>query len=432
MEISALGFQPKSQTEPLTVGQEASLKILLEGNATLTGKIINGVSKFPLEDAVIQIAGTEIKTQSDDDGLFQIANLPGGPQTIHIQAAGFPEKDQNVELSAEQSTDATVALTGAGIVSGVILQANNQQPISGAKAELIGTGQSVESDREGIFVIKQVPTGKSTLEVSANGFAGQRSDLIVEVKERPVRVLLLGAGILSGTITSAGDNKPIAAATVGIEGTQLSARTDQSGRFSLPSIPAGPVKVTISATGYRTAKFDKVVESGKQTLLDATLEGGAVLAGVVIDGTTDKPVPNAEVLISVFPNPLRTDEAGAFKVEGVKAGPAQITVNASGLKSQTVTKTLEASQDNKFEIKLAGDAKLRGTLTDGLTGKPIANAEVKVIDTLLTGKTNAEGRLEVDGLRSGPAKVEVSAKGYPAASFSETLAPEKSRNPSGV
>lgn len=429
VEISAVGYQSKSQTEALTVGQEASLKILVEGNATLTGKVINSVSKVPLDDVVIQVAGTEIQTHSDDDGLFQIEDLPGGKHAVHIQAAGFPEKDQDVELTAEQTADVTFALTGEGIVSGVILQANNEQPISGAKAELVGTGQSGETDGDGVFVIKQVPTGKGMLELSADGFSSQRKDLIVELKERPVRLLLLGAGILTGTITSKGDDKPIASATVQIDGTQHAARSDSSGRYSLPSIPAGPVKVVISAAGYRTAKFDIVVESGKQTLLDAKLEGGAVLAGVVIDGTTDKPVPNAEVLVSAFPNPLRTDDAGVFKVEGVKAGAAQITVNATGLKSQTVSKMLEEGQETKIEIKLIGDAKLRGTITDGLTGKPVANAEVQILETLLSGKTNADGQFEVDGLRSGPTKAEVLAKGYPSASFSESVASGKVTEP---
>lgn len=426
IEISASGFQPEKQKEALTVGEETQLKILLTGNATLTGLVINdkgemGGKKVPLDDVEIQVVGTNLKGRSDDEGTFTIQDLPSGTHQIHVVAAGFPEKEVAVELSPEKTSEVTVPLVGQGIVSGKVLQANNEQPISGATVELVGSGQSAESDGDGVFVIKEVPTGPGELAVSAQGFATNRADLIVEEKERSQRILLYGAGILSGTVLSDGDNEPIEGAKVAIDGKRLSTTTDSDGRFSLPSIPAGNVRVLISATGYRTAKIDKEVSSGRTTQLKARLEGGAVLAGKVIDGTTNKPVANAEVLASVVNSPLITDEAGLFKAEGVKAGSAKITANASGFKSKVVTITLKPGEDSVVEIKLLGDAKLRGTLIDQVTRQPIANAELKIADTILTTKTNADGAFLFDGPRSGPAKIEINAKGYPSQSFPEKL-----------
>ncbi len=426
LEILAAGFQPKSQTESLKVGEETALKIHLEGNAAIAGKIIDGVSKIPLKRAKIQIEGTEIQSQADDDGKFHIEGLPQGGQTLHVLMAGFPAKDQQVELTAENTTDVTVPLTGQGMLSGVVLQANNEQPLSGTKVELMGTGHSAVSNGEGVFVIRQVPTGKGELKFSAPGFAGKRLELIVEVNEHSQRILLLGAGILAGTVSSKSDGKPIPGATVRIEGAGVSAFTNKDGQFSLPSTPVGPVTVIVSAPGYRTVKYDKFIETGGPTLLEAQLEGGAALAGTVIDGTTGKPFPNAEIEVSTYPKPLRTDEAGMFKVEGAKAGPTTITVKATGMKPEKVTITLEPSKESKQEIKLMGDAELQGTLTDGLTGKPISQADLKIADTILTGKTDAEGSFKIGGLRSGqtkPANIEVSAKGYSPASFSQKLNP---------
>ena len=53
---------------------------------------------------------------------------------------------------------------------------------------------------------------------------------------------MLGGAILSGIVYSGSDNKPIAGATVQIEGNGASAQTNPSGRFSLPGIPSGIVQ----------------------------------------------------------------------------------------------------------------------------------------------------------------------------------------------
>ncbi len=423
IQIAAVGYHPKTQTETLTVGEETSLKIPLDGNASLTGRIINGMGeKVPVEDAVIQVVGTDLQEKSNHKGEFRIEGLPGGGRQIHVSAAGFPEKDLDVKLTAEKAETVTLELIGEAILAGQILQANNEKPISGAKAEVIGTGQSAEADADGWFVIKNLPAGKGELEVTAEGFATHRGDiLLAEGKERSERVLLLGAGILTGTVLSASDNKPIPGATVQIEGTRLSAQTDPSGRFSLPGIPSGTVRVKVSAAGYLTAKLDRALQTGKQTNVEVKLEGGAVLAGVVTDGTTNRPLPNAQVEVEAYPNPLRTDDAGAFKIEGVKAGSAKITVKANGLKTETVTKTLKSGEETQVEIQLVGDAKLAGTLSDGLTGHPIADAEIQILDTVLKGKTDDGGKFEINGPKSGSAKIEVAATGYPSQTFSQKL-----------
>ena len=138
-----------------------------------------------------------------------------------------------------------------------------------------------------------------------------------------------------------------------------------------------------------------------------------MLAGVVIDATTNRPLPNAEVVW--FRRPLQSANRRRRGLQGrraLKAGPATIKVKAGGLKSETVTKTLKSGEETKVEIKLLGDAKLAGTLNDGLTGLPIADADVQIEETVLKGKTGKDGRFEISGPRSGPAKIEVAAKGY--------------------
>ncbi len=211
-----------------------------------------------------------------------------------------------------------------------------------------------------------------------------------------------------------------------IEGNRQSAQTDPSGRFSLGGIPSGTVRILVSAPGYLTAKLDRKLPTGKQTVIDVTLEGGASLAGVVIDGTTNRPLANAEVRVSGSSSAFRTDDSGAFKAGGLKAGPVTITANADGLKSKTATVTLETGKETKAELVLLGEAKLAGTLTDAVFGTPIAEALLQIVDTALKATTDKEGRFEIAGPRSGPAKIEVAAKGYPNTNFTQDLKPDTS------
>src|SRR5215212_8271963 len=61
-------------------------------------------------------------------------------------------------------------------------------------------------------------------------------------------------GIVSGTVTKAGDKAPVAGATVlatnTTNGIQLSATSQDDGTFVLPSLPAGTYDVSVQLGGF--------------------------------------------------------------------------------------------------------------------------------------------------------------------------------------
>ena len=117
------------------------------------------------------------------------------------------------------------------------------------------------------------------------------------VKRPPGPALQLGT--ISGTVTAAETNAPLARATVGVVGTRLSAETDPTGRYSLSSVPVGTHRLRARMLGYAPADTSVVVEEGKETVLDLQLKAQAIeLEAVVAVGYGEKKRENLTGAVS--------------------------------------------------------------------------------------------------------------------------------------
>ena len=86
-------------------------------------------------------------------------------------------------------------------------------------------------------------------------------------------------GIVSGTVTKAADNAPVAGATVlatnTTNGIQLSATSQDDGSFVLPSLPAGTYDVSVQLGGFRPFRQQGVAVAANGTVrLAAALAAG--------------------------------------------------------------------------------------------------------------------------------------------------------------
>ena len=69
--------------------------------AVLQGIVVDAGTKEVIEDAIIQIEGTELKTTTDEDGEFYIDTIIPATYTIRIIAFGYKEYEQsNIVLNS--------------------------------------------------------------------------------------------------------------------------------------------------------------------------------------------------------------------------------------------------------------------------------------------------------------------------------------------
>lgn len=79
-------------------------------------------------------------------------------------------------------------------------------------------------------------------------------------------------GTISGKVTNGSDN-PIAGAEVVVDGTTLSATTDENGDYTIADVPVGSYTVTASAEGYEPAsQVDIEVTEDETSTVDFALE----------------------------------------------------------------------------------------------------------------------------------------------------------------
>ncbi len=78
---------------------------------------------------------------------------------------------------------------------------------------------------------------------------------------------------VKGTVTDKISEKPLAGASVNIEGTPLTALTNAAGEFIINGVSIGRIKLNISFVGYGAASIPEVlVTAGKEVVMDIALE----------------------------------------------------------------------------------------------------------------------------------------------------------------
>lgn len=88
-----------------------------------------------------------------------------------------------------------------------------------------------------------------------------------------VSTLLAQQGTIKGQVSSTKSNAPLEFATVRVQGTAVGAKTDSEGRFVIPGVKPGFVRLVVSMIGYETTTSSEIQVVGNQTsFIDITLD----------------------------------------------------------------------------------------------------------------------------------------------------------------
>ncbi|MEX0844095.1 MAG: TonB-dependent receptor [Balneolaceae bacterium] len=91
---------------------------------------------------------------------------------------------------------------GTGIIRGVIIEAETNEPLFGANAIIVGTSQGAAADLDGNFIIRAVPEGQHMLRVSYLGYQTIEVSVTVSAgEETEVEFILRPAGVQGDEVT---------------------------------------------------------------------------------------------------------------------------------------------------------------------------------------------------------------------------------------
>ncbi len=250
---------------------------------------------------------------------------------------------------------------------------------------------------------------------------------------------------VSGTVLEAGvlEDKPIAGAWVVINGS-APAYTDGSGRFTVnvPVTETGgqtiQVAISVAKHGYmarliedRFIRTDAPTEIGEIYLVPAP--NTSSLKGRVIDKTTGRGVPNAEVIFfSDLTLRVRTAADGSFLLSGITPSSGTFPVQVrhpdfltifdlqTGRNSQNVTVRSGDENVNIVTLELyplGTPALIAGQVVNAETLEPIAGATVTLGGKQAT--TDAEGKFSIPNAPTGQQTLRVEHPSF--LTFSESL-----------
>jgi hypothetical protein len=326
----------------------------------------------------------------------------------------------------EGGSSVEVALSRGGFLGGVVLS-ETRQPMPGAEVSLggagawgrgFGGGESAATDASGRFRFDHLSPGRYTLTASVPGQSTEPVEAVLvggESKE-DLTLVLTGGATIRGVVSGLSDSllAGVSVSASGQKGYWASARAGADGRFELTGAPAGTISLRATAGDFlgastRSANGSVTIAEGqREAEAEIVFEGNGALSGRVTRG--GQPVADARVYVGSGSGGTggsgRTDESGAYRVEGLDAGDYNVNVQPGNGGGRAVSKKVridgEASLD--FELPMAS---LSGLVVDGSTKQPLADASVTAaLDGNATGRpgyatTDSNGRFSVEDVEPG-------------------------------
>jgi subtilisin family serine protease len=267
-------------------------------------------------------------TQSYSAGAFDIGNNIAGFSSRGPSAFGGTLKPNiaapGVGVRSSVPTNSYASFSGTSMAS---------PHVAGTVALIWSAAPAIERDIDATRTLLDT-TAVDTSDLTCGGTAADNNvwgegklDAFAAVSAAPIG----DTGTLTGMVTDASDNTPIAGATVHASGPfERTTMTNAAGVYSL-TLPVGTYDVTASAFGFESlTEPGVVITDGGTTTQDFALTpaDSHPVSGFVRDGSGN-PLANATVTILNTPiPPATTDANGAYSFPSVPEGEYDVQATA--------------------------------------------------------------------------------------------------------
>ncbi|MFJ3985948.1 MFS transporter [Streptomyces fungicidicus] len=299
----------------------------------------------------------------------EAARVADEPVPAGVVAATTAAPDASGAAVAQRLA-ATATATGSGepgaSASGSVpvhghVRGADSAPVPQAAVTLISLGgrqlgRSV-AQADGAYALDAPGAGSYVLIASADGHQPQASTVVVNGEPLAHDILLSGTSGLTGLVRSARTGLPVPDAMVivtDVRGDLLATgSTGEQGEFSFTELVPGTVTVAVNAAGYRPRALPVEVGGSGVTRVEADLETGARLRGVI--RAPHGPLADARVtLVDAAGNvagTATTGADGAYAFADLDGG--EYTVIATGYPPVATALTVTGGGADDHDIELA-------------------------------------------------------------------------------
>lgn len=312
----------------------------------------------------IFIKEVALKTNSANDASAA-AEAPAAEAVEAPANAAAPVSRATAPVARASSVDtleAPVATLQGTAVHGVVRGAEGA-PVARAAVTLISLagrqlGRSV-AQADGSYGLDAPGSGSYVLIASADGFQPQASTVVVGDESLSYDILLSGTSGLAGIVRTAETAAPVEGAMVivtDVRGDVLATgKSGETGEFTFGELVPGSVTVAVNAAGFRPLALPVEIGGQGVTRIEAALQSGALVQGVVRAGSGRRPLPDARVtLVDAAGNVVATSttgDDGAYAFADLDAG--EYSVIATGYPPVAGALTVAGRGVDGHDIELA-------------------------------------------------------------------------------
>jgi protocatechuate 3,4-dioxygenase beta subunit len=416
----------------------------LKRGGSLSGRVIESARGAPVANASVSWRASgggagfgfrfgpdaQQQTTSDADGRFGFDSLPEGKITLEASHPDYV--DGSLEVDPEKQSAVEISLGTGGSLAGTVVGSDGRMPAAGAQVLLdtqgesgrLGGNETTTADGSGAFLFDHLQAGRYQLVAQGNAGTSAPKEVVLSDNQRADGIVLQTA---TGTLLRGSVSGLPASALAGVRIFASSssysdgATTDAGGRFTIPNVPSGVLRVTAS-TSYvqgRTAQTTVEIPDGSPEFpVEIVFEGASRLSGLV----TRAGRPLSGLFVSATPDPPagggrssgQTDGDGRYDLEGLNDGPYEVSVQGQGVGYR---KSFQISGDTNGDIALPGTS-LSGTVRDE-SGQPIDGADVQAETgqetqafSVKRGVTDSNGSYSIEDLDPGNYRVTARKTGY--------------------
>lgn len=234
-----------------------------------------------------------------------------------------------------------------------------------------------------------------------------------------VHIDYFSAGAIEGYVTDAVSSEAVEGAEVAVEGTSLSATTDDQGYYLIENVQVGTHDVTASADLYEDQTVTGVEVSGGETAqADFTLTPTiGHLSGVVTDDYTGNPIEGVMINVEGTSFTAETNASGEYEIINIPVGAYDVTATHDDYLSATANAVIEPGLNTSLDFALTyAYGSIAGTVTaydsgNSLEGVTVTASSQESDETYET-TTDANGEYIMNNVAIGTYDVSTEVDDY--------------------